>query len=139
MEREMFACTPYLCAQEETENAENRSDLSQILYIYCGINASPTNEIPAKVGLFRRYRAQNINLHYVAQGFADYGCVQWRSDNDRVFVSADGSVTNRLNHADTAVVSLTVLDIDGNTLGETSVRLYFYRFDFQLKVLRAKA
>ena len=152
MEMEMFSGTPYSRALEEAsaaedeltadtqtpDNADNTPYIPKELCIYCERCVRQTEEVLIKAGFWSRYKSQTIRLFQSVQGFPDSVCTEWRSDNDKVFVDENGNVTNRLHHADSAVITLAALDSDGHTLEETSVRLYFYRFDYQLESLRAE-
>lgn len=154
MERQMFSGTPYERALEETaapaddaaepeltaedEDEDDRGSFSPYMYITYGGNVMPRTEVHVKTKLFRGYGSQRLHLNSEVHGYADCDRLTWRSDNDKVFVDANGNVTNRLHHADSAVITLAVLDAEGRTLEETSVRLYFYRFDHQLRSLQAK-
>ena len=147
MERGMFSCTPYGKAQEEAglhtdylqpfTDTENAAAPAKILYISDSLTGMPIRQVCVKTGVFCRYGDQDLRLYGVALGYADRDHVEWRSDNKRVTVDEDGHVTNRLLHADSAVITFAVMDADGNTLDETSVRVNFYKFDCQLKRLQA--
>ena len=54
-------------------------------------------------------------------------------------VDENGLVTNGLHRRSCANIIVSAVDADGNVLLEKSVRLYFYRFDFQLRHLQEKA
>ncbi len=155
MERELFSGTLYertlkkdtLPQEEQAETdaepkPEKEIEFKRVrprMLRVCDEDCNPLPAVYLKAGPFRPYASLETQLHYMSRNYEDAAHIQWRSDNAHVFVSRDGHVTNDLRHPDAADVTVSFLDDDGKTLGESTVRVYFYRFNFQLNKLSAES
>ena len=99
---------------------------------FCTSDGEPLTEMYVKVGLFSRYRKTKLRLHY-RKSISRRHSTEWSSDQEEVTVNADDYVENRLHRAKAVTVTLSAKDTDGNVLAESHIRVYYYRFNFQLR------
>lgn len=153
MERPMFGGTLYERTHETTEPEDGEESAAEpkrekktyafkrvrprMLHI-CDENNNPLPVVYLKAGPFSRYDTLETQLHYMSRNYGDAARKCWYTDNAHVRVSDDGFVTNDLHHADTADVTIAFFGADGRTLGESTVHVVFYRFNFQLNKLLSK-
>ncbi len=91
-----------------------------------------TERVNKKLGLFQLYSKASVNLECSADN-TETGTVHWRSDNSKVKVDSNGRVTcSGLFGAKSAIITVEILDSEGNVTATDSVQVVFYKLPFQL-------
>lgn len=92
-----------------------------------------------KVEWWKRYSSVTMQLRYTASLCPKSVRFVWTSDNPKVRVDQDGNITNEGVFARSARITVTAYDYAGNVLAKTSVRVSFYKFDWQSGRLSSQA
>ncbi len=116
---------------EITVNAENVS-------VVISSSGKPVERVEKKIGLFSLYSKTKIKLDASVKN-AD-GCrIEWSSDNSKVTVDSDGNLSFRgFFGAKKAVITVRVIDANGNVVAKDSVTVIVYKLSSQLSKYQAQ-
>ncbi len=92
--------------------------------------------IDKKLGLFSLYTRASISLGTDIRN-AECCTVRWSSDNSKVSVDQNGTVTcNGIFGAKKAVITAEILDSNGKVIATDKITVVFYKLSFQLSNLQ---
>lgn len=91
-----------------------------------------------KINWWKRYSTATMALDYNLYNCKEAARFEWKSSNPRVKIDQNGNITNVGCFARSSRITLTAFDSDGNIVMQTSVRVRFYKFNWQTKYLRTQ-
>lgn len=101
-------------------------------------NGDAVKSIDRRIGLFRPYAKETLSLQCTVSTDAAV-VIEWSSDNDKVQVDGNGTVTNKgWFGARKATITAIVRDSAGNVIASTQIVVRFYKFNFQRSRLQTQ-
>lgn len=101
------------------------------------INCSGSNE--QKLDWWKPYSSATMSLDYKAYNCDGAVTFKWSSSNKKVQVDENGTVTNTGNFARSAKITVSAYDADGNVIARGSIKIKFYKFDWQAERLQTQS
>ncbi len=93
--------------------------------------------IEIKVKAFQYYKKVSLDLEFNAA--INYADIRWTSDNEKVFINKYGHVTNTKSWSRASNIKIELLDSNGNVIATDTIRVIFYKWNWQLKKLRTQS
>ena len=93
--------------------------------------------IEIKVKAFQSYKRVSLDLEFNAA--IDYADIRWTSDNEKVLIDKDGHITNIKSWSRASNIKIELLDANSNVVATDTVRVIFYKWNWQLKKLRTQS
>lgn len=91
-----------------------------------------------KVDWWKPYSSATMNLGFKAFNCEGVAYYTWKSDNRRVKVDK-GLITNTGYFSRSAKITVTAYDFEGNVVTKSSIRVSFYKFNWQKDKLKTQA
>lgn len=101
------------------------------------INFSGSNE--QKLDWWKPYSSATMSLDYKAYNCNGAVTFKWSSSNKKVQVDENGTVTNTGSFARSAKITVSAYDADGNVIARGSIKIKFYKFDWQAERLQTQS
>ena len=101
------------------------------------INCSGSSE--QKLDWWKPYSSATMSLDYKAYNCDGAVTFKWSSSNKKVHVDENGTVTNTGNFARSAKITVSAYDADGNVIARGSIKIKFYKFDWQAERLQTQS
>ncbi len=95
------------------------------------------DKIETKLKWYQYYKNISLDLGFVDSGI--YASVKWSTDNEKVFVEQNGHITNIKSYARSANITIEMLDAQGGVITSDTVKVIFYKYNWQLGKLRSQA
>ena len=80
-----------------------------------------------------------MSLDYKAYNCNGAVTFKWSSSNKKVQVDENGTVTNTGSFARSAKITVSAYDADGNVIARGSIKIKFYKFDWQAERLQTQS
>ncbi len=96
--------------------------------------------IYVKIPLFGFYRKASLPLYFVTFDDPLNGArIEWSSDNGKVSIDSNGFITNKRTGGRSADITAEVYDQNNNLVSTDSVKVIFYKYNWQLKKLKSQS
>ncbi len=98
-----------------------------------------SGEYTQKIDWWKSYKTATMTL-----GFHTYLCTGavryvWTSSSGKVKINQDGVITNTGSFSRSSIITLTAYDADDNVIAKASVKVSFYKFNWQKSRLQSQA
>ncbi len=100
-------------------------------------NLNGSNE--QKVDWWKNYSSQTMKLSIKKYNCENAAYYKWTSSNKKVSVDKNNTVINTGYFSRSAVLTLTAYDNDGNIVAKSSIKVSFYKFDWQKDKLKTQS
>lgn len=93
-----------------------------------------------KIPLFGFYRKASLPLYYVTfDDLPNTSRIEWSSDNAKVLIDSNGTITNKRTGGRSADITAKVYDQNNNLVSTDTVKVIFYKYNWQLKKLKSQS
>jgi len=95
--------------------------------------------IYVKIPLFGFYRKASLPLYYVSYNDNPNTRIEWSSDNGKVLIDSNGTITNIRTGGRSADITLLVYDQNNNLVSTDTVKVIFYKYNWQIRKLKSQS
>ncbi len=97
------------------------------------------NTFDKQIDWWRPYSSEGMSLRYTTKNCENVAYCVWSSSNSRVKVNERGDITNTGYFSRSSKISVTAYDVQGNVVAKSSVKVRFYKFDWQRSMLQTQS